>query len=130
MIIVDKALQKLEQDGKPIRVGMIGAGFMGRGIALQLLNVVPGMDLVAISNRHLDGAVRAYNEAGVQQVETVTSVSQLEDVISKRKHAVTEDPMLLCKAQNIDVIIEVTGTIEYGTLLKSLELGDMNFEQL
>jgi predicted homoserine dehydrogenase-like protein len=114
MIIVDKALQKLERDGKPIRVGMVGAGFMGRGIALQLLNVVPGMDLVAISNRHLEGAVRAYNEAGVQQVETATSVSQLEDSISKRKYAVTEDPMLLCKAGNIDVIVEVTGTIEYG----------------
>jgi len=31
MIIVDRALKKREEEGKPIRVGMIGAGFMGRG---------------------------------------------------------------------------------------------------
>ena len=61
MIIVDTALQKCEAEGKPVRVAMVGAGFMGRGIALQILTVVPGMRLVAISNRHLEGAKRAYN---------------------------------------------------------------------
>ena len=35
MIIVDTALQKREAEGQPIRVAMVGAGFMGRGIALQ-----------------------------------------------------------------------------------------------
>ena len=35
MMIVDKALEKREREGRPIRVGMIGAGFMARGIALQ-----------------------------------------------------------------------------------------------
>ena len=60
MIIVDSALQKRESEGDPIRVGMVGAGFMGRGIALQICNVVSGMDLVGISNRTLEGALRAY----------------------------------------------------------------------
>ena len=31
---------------------MIGAGFMARGIANQIVNSVPGMRLVAIANRH------------------------------------------------------------------------------
>jgi predicted homoserine dehydrogenase-like protein len=30
LIIVDAALEKREKEGKPIRVGLIGAGFMGR----------------------------------------------------------------------------------------------------
>ncbi len=42
MIIVDNALQAREAQGKPIRVGMIGAGFMGRGLANQIVNSRPG----------------------------------------------------------------------------------------
>ena len=33
MIIVDRALQQRERDKNPVRVAMVGAGFMGRGIA-------------------------------------------------------------------------------------------------
>ena len=64
MIIVDKALKQRASAGRPIRVGMIGAGFMGRGVALQIATAVPGMELVAIANRHLEPAERAYAEAG------------------------------------------------------------------
>ncbi len=114
MIIVDTALKQREENNDPIRVGMIGAGFMGRGIALQMLNVVPGMELVAIYNRSIKGAVRAYNEAGCEDPIQVDSLQKLEDTISKGKYAVTEDEMLLCQSEQIDVIIEVTGTIELG----------------
>ena len=37
MIIVDSALERREAEGNPVRVAMIGAGFMGSGIALQML---------------------------------------------------------------------------------------------
>jgi predicted homoserine dehydrogenase-like protein len=93
---------------------MIGAGFMGRGIALQIQNYVPGMELVAISNRHLDGAKRAYQEAGVEEFKLVETRSQLEEIVARRYFAVTEDAMLLCEAQGIDAIIEVTGAVEFG----------------
>ena len=43
---VDVALQQREQKGDPIRIAMIGAGAMGRAIALQLGTPVPGMRLV------------------------------------------------------------------------------------
>jgi predicted homoserine dehydrogenase-like protein len=58
MIIVDRALEKRHQEGKPVRVAMIGAGYMGRGIALQILTAMVGMRLVAISNRTLAQAAR------------------------------------------------------------------------
>jgi hypothetical protein len=45
MIILDKALEKRAAEGRPIRVGMIGAGAMGRGCANQIINAVPGMTL-------------------------------------------------------------------------------------
>lgn len=114
MIIVDKALQARAEAGNPIKVGMIGAGFMGRGIANQIINSVPGMELVAISNRSLDNAKRAYNEAGIKDLQVVKSVSELEDAIARGKYAITDDAMLLCKAEGIDALVEVTGAIEFG----------------
>ena len=114
MIIVDKALQARFEAGNPVKVGMIGAGFMGRGIANQIINSVPGMEIVAISNRNLDGAKRAYAEAGIEDVQVVETVLSLEDAIAQGKYAVTDDAMLLCQAEGIDALIEVTGTIEFG----------------
>ena len=123
MIIVDRALEERERAGNPIRVGMVGAGFMGRGIALQIMTVVPGMELVAIANRHLEGAKRAYSEAGVDQVRAVESVGQLEEAIAHHQYAVTEDPSLLCQAEGIDAVLEVTGTIDYAArvVLQAIE---------
>ena len=114
MFIVDTALKARAEAGKPVKVGMIGAGFMGRGIANQIANSVPGMELVAIFNRNLDGAKRAYTEAGIEALQVVKTVADLEASIAQGKYAVTDDAMLLCQAEGIDALIEVTGTIEFG----------------
>lgn len=114
MIIVDRALEERERAGRPVRVGMVGAGFMGRGVALQILSAAVGMRLVAIANRRVEGAVRAYGEAGVSRVEEVGSAAELEAAIESGRYAVTEDPLLLCRARGIDAIIEVTGAVEFA----------------
>ncbi|MBD2561700.1 MULTISPECIES: NAD(P)H-dependent oxidoreductase [Nostoc] len=114
MIIIDRALRARSAAGNPIKVGMIGAGFMGRGIANQIVNSVPGMELVAISNRKIDAAKQAYSEAGIEDIQVVATVSELEDAIANGKYAVTEDAKLLCRAEGIDALIEVTGAVEFG----------------
>jgi len=96
-------------------VGLVGAGFMGRGIVLQIANSVPGMELVAIYNRSVEGAKRAYREAGIEDFEVVNTQAALEDRIAKGKYTITEDPFLLCKAENIDVLVEVTGAVEFSS---------------
>jgi predicted homoserine dehydrogenase-like protein len=115
MIIIDTALAKRHAKGNPIRVAMVGAGFMGRGIALQICKFTKGMELVAISNRTLDKAKRAYTKADVPDVQEVNSVTELEDNIRLGKYSITEDAMLLCKAEGIDAVIEVTGAVEFGS---------------
>jgi predicted homoserine dehydrogenase-like protein len=114
MIIIDRALEARAAAGNPIKVGMIGAGFMGRGIANQIVNSVPGIELVAISNRQIDAAKQAYSEAGIEDIQVVATVGELEDAIANGKYAVTEDAKLLCRAESIDALIEVTGAIEFG----------------
>jgi predicted homoserine dehydrogenase-like protein len=123
MIIVDKALEKLEKENNPIQVGMVGAGFMGKGIALQICTVAKGMRLAAISNRNEQKAVEAYQQAGVEDLENISSASELDDAISRDKSAVTDNPFLLCESEQIDVIIEVTGAIQFSAevVLKAIE---------
>lgn len=125
MVIIDKALEKRQAEGNPIRVAMVGAGFMARGIALQILNYVPGMSLVAIANRHLDKATKVYHDAGVETVLPVETENQLEDAISRGLYAVTEDPLLLARASNIDAVLEVTGSLEFGVraVLEAIQHG-------
>lgn len=114
MIIIDTALAKRQAAGNPIRVGMIGAGFMGRGVANQIINSVPGMELVAVSNRNLAGAERAFHEAGRTDTVVVESGPALQAAIEKGQPAVTQDGLLLCACPGIDVLIDVTGAIEFG----------------
>ena len=114
MIIIDKALQEREKAGNPIRVGLVGAGYMGRGIALQIITAVPGMTVAAIFNRHLEDARRAYNQAGVEEVTAVATLAQIEEAIAQGQAAITNDADLLCRAEGIDAIVEATGTIEFG----------------
>jgi predicted homoserine dehydrogenase-like protein len=114
MIIVDSALAKREAEGRPLRVGLVGAGYMGRGIAMHFLPQVVGMRLVAISNRTLAEAARAYAQGGVEKPRVVSSARGLEAAIAARAPAVTDDAELLCEADGIDVLIESTGEIEFG----------------
>lgn len=114
MIIVDTALAQRHREGRPVRVALVGAGFMGRGVALQVCTAVKGMQVVAIANRTLEGAQRAYREAGVEGVRVVETVAQLERAIETGAPAVTEDALLPCRAAGVDAIVELTGTVEHA----------------
>jgi predicted homoserine dehydrogenase-like protein len=114
MIIVDAALRKRAQAGRPIRVGMVGAGFMAHAIANQITNAVPGMTLAAIANRHPERARDAYALSGIAQVADVGTAGELEDAIRAGTAAITDEPSLLCDAEGIDAIIDATGAIEFG----------------
>ena len=65
MIIVDTALRRREEEGRPIQVALIGSGFMARGLANQIVNTVPGMRLAAVYGRKLERALGVLEYAGV-----------------------------------------------------------------
>jgi predicted homoserine dehydrogenase-like protein len=112
MVIVDTQLSERERTGRSIRVGLVGAGVMGRMIALQLLTPLAGMRLSAIANRTIGKARQAYEENGVTEMHTVCFPAQLDDAVSHGRAAVAEDPLVLCSSDSIDVIVEATGTVE------------------
>lgn len=125
MIIVDTALERRQREGNPIRVGVIGAGYMGRGVVLQIVTAIQGMEVVAVSNRTISEAERAYREAGIDSAKRVETMTQLEEAIAQGEYAFTDDGMLLSQAEGIDAIIEATGHIEFGAhvTMKAIEYG-------
>lgn len=125
MIIVDRALERREREGAPVRVALVGAGFMGKGIALQIERFTRGMRLVAIANRHVERAQEVYRDVGAEPAVLVDSVAALESAIARGAAAVTDDPLLLCEAEGIDAIVEVTGTIELAArvALRAIDAG-------
>ena len=114
MLIVDTALQKRLNAGNPVRVALAGAGYMGRGIALEIISAIPGLRLVGIANRNVSQAERAYREAGVQALRSVSSAAELDQAIADGEYAVTDDPTVLCQSGAVEAVIETTGDVEYG----------------
>lgn len=111
-MVVDIALQEREATGRPIRVGMVGAGATGRAIALQLGTPVPGIRLMGIANRTPAHAERALQEAGLKAWCVTGSALEAKSAIARGIPVLTGTPSALTACGNIDVIVEVTGTIE------------------
>lgn len=123
MVIVDRALERLTREGRSIRVGMLGAGFMGRGVALQLETVVQGIELVAICARRLEAAEQAYREAGRATVRAVRDAVELDAAVVRGDAAVTTVPEALVRARAIDVILDMTGAVEFAAQMAMLAVG-------
>jgi len=66
VILVDNALKAREAEGRPIRVGLIGSGFMAQGLANTIANSVPGMSVVAIYGRRPERAAGIVEYSGLE----------------------------------------------------------------
>lgn len=114
MIILDSALKQRAATGQSVKVGLVGAGYMGRGLVHQITNFHPGMQVAAISNRNVEGARKAYDQAGLTNSIEANTKTQLDSAIAKKQPIITDNPSLLCQSDHIDVIIEATGELEFG----------------
>ena len=98
-------LEGLERRGTPIRVGLVGAGQMGRGLIAQVRGI-PGMEVVATADLDLERAMGAFRDGGQDPVEGMDG---------RPGHpAVTQDPMDVVRSASVDVLVEATGIVEVG----------------
>jgi predicted homoserine dehydrogenase-like protein len=124
MILADTALRARAESGKPVRFGLYGAGFMGRGIANQVLNHMPGMRVAVICNRTVAAAIAAYADFGVprEDIVEVRTAGQLEDAMAAGRFAVTADPEVPAAAEGLEALVEATGHVEYGARVATLAI--------
>ncbi|WP_022835599.1 NAD(P)H-dependent oxidoreductase [Salisaeta longa] len=116
MIIVDTALKKRAAANNPIRVALIGAGYMGRAIVRHVLHEVPGLAIVAIFNRTLPRAREAYTAAGLDDsaVVTVNTPAEATAAIERGQYVVSDVPEAVVQAGPIDAVLEATGAVAFG----------------
>ena len=114
MIIVDAALETREREGQPIRVALIGAGFMARGLANHIVNTTPGMRLVGIFNRRLQRAFEVCEYSGVKDVVSPKTQREVDLAIREGKTIATGDAFLLSRSLEVDILVDVTGSVEFG----------------
>jgi predicted homoserine dehydrogenase-like protein len=70
------------------------------------------MRLVGIANRTPEHGERAFREAGVEQWSRADSAHQAAAAIARGVPVLTDDPSVLTHCETIDVLLEVTGTVE------------------
>jgi predicted homoserine dehydrogenase-like protein len=114
MWIVDTELKARADQNRPIRVGIVGAGFMCQGLTNQIVNSTPGMRVVAISNRRPERAVAVFKYAGCEDIVVAESQLKFDDAAARGRPVATADPMFLARSAQIDVLVDVTGSVEYG----------------
>jgi predicted homoserine dehydrogenase-like protein len=117
MILVDNALQVRETEGRPIRVALIGAGFISQGLANHIVHTKPGMKLVGVFNRRVQRAFDLCQYAGVDDVTASKTQQEVDLAIREGKVVATDDAYLLARSTGVDVLVDVTGSVEFGARL-------------
>jgi predicted homoserine dehydrogenase-like protein len=108
-------LQALQQEGNFIRVGLIGAGQMGRGMIAQIA-AMKGMQVVATADIRTENAIHAYENAGFtsSQIVQTEQLEKAERAITQGQVVVTFDMQLVLQLSAVDVIVDATGIPNLG----------------
>ncbi len=99
-------LQEREAQGKPLRIGVIGAGKFGAMYIAQVPKT-PGVHLVAIADLAPDNAQQ--NLARVGWPAAAYSADSFDRALMDRTTLVTQDWQALVSHPGIDIVIEATG---------------------
>jgi len=104
-----------QRQGRVISVAITGAGFIGRGMVYQV-DQTCGMRTALIVNRTVERAVEAYALAGRKRADIVVSddFGTLQSAVTAGRPAVTSRAEMLRDLAGLDVVVEVTGAVEYG----------------
>lgn len=114
MILVDTALKAREAEGRPIRVALVGAGFMSHGLANHIVNTTVGMRLVGVYNRRVQRASELCEYIGASKVASPASQVDADRAIRDGQVVVTDDVFLLTRSPEVDVLVDATGSVEFG----------------
>lgn len=115
--MLNSRLQELEEQGMPIRVGIVGAGRMGTGVACQISRM-KGMRVVILADIQLENAAAAFRFNGLKAKDIVTTddLERARLAILEGKVVATREKRLVPKVP-IDVIVEATGVPEVGAMV-------------
>jgi predicted homoserine dehydrogenase-like protein len=113
VIAVDTLLRQRQTDGRPVRMGLVGAGFMAKGLVNQVVNSTPGVQLTVVCNRTPAKAHAIVTEAGATPV-AAESAADVDRIAAAGDVAVTDDIALVAGSDAVDVVVDATGAVAFG----------------
>jgi predicted homoserine dehydrogenase-like protein len=128
----ERLLDRQSTTGRPVRVGLVGAGQMGRGFVAQVRKIA-GMEVVAVADIDVQRATGALKAAGIENVVTGDDHEKLTSVVADGGTVAVNDSSLLT-ALPVDMVIDATGVPEIGaqialrSLLSGKHVGLLNVE--
>jgi len=132
MLFYDQ-LKNIELEGKIIRVGLVGAGFMGKGI-VEVMEYTPGMKVVAVADIDLLRAKTCFSDLGIKDIIEIRNFEDGGKLDFSHSRAVTDDFRIIPRLEYVDFVIEATGVPEVGaevaflSILNGKHVGTLNVE--
>lgn len=99
-------LEALDREGRPIRVGVVGLGQMGRGFVAQVAGI-PGMEVVAAADVNVEQALKVFRSVDQEPVEGTGG--------RPGRPSATGDGVEVARLAAVDVVVEATGIPEVGS---------------
>lgn len=110
---------------EPVRVGVVGAGYVGANVVAELTRI-PGVTPCVVAARSAEIAVAAFVRAGISRDHVLVS-----DEVGELSHALEIGQPAVCSSADIfpelpiALVVEATGALEYGaaTIVSCLDVG-------
>ncbi|RNB88657.1 NAD(P)-dependent oxidoreductase [Brevibacillus nitrificans] len=115
MLGFNRRLAALEKEGGCIRVGLVGAGQMGRGLISQIEGM-HGMRVVITADLFPENIKAAYRRAGVpdSRILETQDFDKADQAIASGYSVATTEAELIPQLSNVDVIVDATGMPDIG----------------
>jgi len=107
----ERLVARQKELGRPIRVGLVGAGQMGLGFIAQV-GRIPGMQVTAVADVQPGRAAEALSKNGIDAA-TGSDLGALTRAIEAGGSVAVEDAALLV-ALPVDIIVDASGVPEVG----------------
>ena len=127
-----RLLERQKQVGRPVRVGVVGAGQMGSGLIAQIERV-KGMEVAVVADIAVERGVQALEKAGRKDVQVETDLAKAAELIEAGRAVVINDGLQVPKLP-VDIVLEVSGVpeiaaqIAYAALLGKKDVALMTVE--
>ena len=121
---IAEALKFRQIEGRPVRVGLIGAGQMGTDIIVQT-DLMSGIEVVAAADAIPENvfAARRIAGSGGRAPEMADDVAGVNRIVARGRLAVSKSYRDICAAENVDVIIDATGNPNVGAEVALATIG-------
>ncbi len=108
-------LKELQGLNKNIKIALLGAGSMGKGIFYQS-SITPGIDCLAVADVKVERAIDSVKSTG-QDFRIVENKQDLSDCIKKNTVAVCQDGMLLAECDYFDAFLDASNSMISAALI-------------